>query len=240
MALPADTKVRLYELALQNGRSASPFVWRIRYALAHKGIAFESVPLGFTDIPKAFGGRFKTVPVLQHGAVMLAESWDIAEYLDRAFADRPALFSSHAEIAMVRLMDAWFTVEVLRKLFRLYVLDIHNAARPEDRAYFRQSRELRTKGATLEAFTADRESRLPAVREALAPLRMQLARFSYLGGGTPNYADYIAFGTFQWVASVSTLPLLAHDDEVLRTWLDRGFDLYGGVGRDSRMHSLFE
>jgi hypothetical protein len=37
---------------LENGLSASPFVWRVRYALARKGLTFESMPLGFTDIPK--------------------------------------------------------------------------------------------------------------------------------------------------------------------------------------------
>ena len=66
--------MRLYELVLENGRSASPFVWRIRYALAHKGIAYECVPLGFIEIPKVFGGRFKTVPVIEHGEAMMAES----------------------------------------------------------------------------------------------------------------------------------------------------------------------
>jgi hypothetical protein len=67
MSESAANKVRLYELALANGRSASPFVWRIRYALAHKGIAFETVKLGFTEIPAVFGGKFKTVPILEHG-----------------------------------------------------------------------------------------------------------------------------------------------------------------------------
>ena len=237
----AATPVRLYELVLENGRSSSPYVWRIRYALAHKGLAFETVPLGFTEIPTAFGGRFKTVPVIEHGETTLGESWDIAEYLDRAFPDRPALFSGPQENAMVRLMDMWFSIEVMRKMFVIYVLDIHNAARPEDRAYFRQSREQqRTKGATLEEYTKDRASRLPAVREALAPLRMHLARFPFLGGTAPNYADYIALGTFHWAASVATLPLLARGDEVLRAWLERGFDLYGGIGRDARMKPLFE
>jgi glutathione S-transferase len=236
--LPA--KVRLYELVLGNGRSASPFVWRIRYALAHKGIAFESESLGFTEIGRAFGGRFKTVPVIERGDSMLGESWDIAEFIDREYPAGPALFSSPAEREMVRLMDAWFCAEVMRKLFRVYVLDIHNAARPEDRPYFRQSREARLKGATLEACTADREARLPAIREALGPLRTQLSRVPFLGGGAPNYADYIALGAFQWVASVSTLPLLARSDEVLWAWLDRGFNLYGGLGRDPRSQPLFE
>jgi glutathione S-transferase len=233
------SKTRLYELVLDNGRSASPYVWRIRYALAHKGVPCESIPVGFTEVSSICGGRFKTVPVLEHGDTVLAESWDIAEYLDRAFPDQPALFAGPAELAMVRLTDAWFTAEVLRKMFFVYVLDVHSAARPSDRPYFRRSRERHLNGATLEDFTADREARLPALREALTPLRTHLSRFAFLGGSTPNFADYIALGAFHWVASVSTLPLLAHDD-TLRAWLDRGFDLYGGLGRDSRMKTLFE
>ena len=236
---PNDAKIRLFELVLENGYSASPFVWRIRYALAHKGISFESVPLGFTDIPKAFAGRFKTLPVIEHGDTMLAESWDVAEYLEREFPG-PALFSSPAEKAMVRLTDAWFSAEVMRKMFGVFVLDIYNAARPQDRPYFRQSREPRLKGATLEEYTADRASRLPALRESLTPLRSQLSRVPFLGGSAPNYADYIALGAFHWVSSVSTLPMLARDDDTLRAWLDRGFDLHGGVGRDARMKALFE
>jgi glutathione S-transferase len=223
-------KTRLYELVLQNGCSLSPYVWRIRYALAHKGIPHETVALGFTEIPATFGGRFKTLPVLEHGDTLMAESWDIAQYLDGAFPDRPAL---------VRLSDAWFSSEIIRKMFGIYVLDIHNAARPEDRPYFRRTREQRLKGVPLEEYAADRASRLPALRDALNPLRAQLSRYPYLGGAAPNYADYIALGAFLWIASVSTLPMLAHDD-TLRSWLDRGFDLYGGLGRDPRLQPLFE
>ena len=234
----AAPRVRLYELVLANGRSASPFVWRIRYALAHKGIAYESVPLGFIEIPKVFGGRFKTVPVLEHGETMMAESWDIAEYLDRAFPERP-LFSGPAERAMVRLVDAWLLVEFVRKVLPVYVLDVHDGARPEDRPYFRRTREARF-NATLEAYTADRAARIPAVRQALEPLRLQLARQPYLGGSSPNFADYMVLGFFQWVTSIATVPLLARDDEVLRAYFERGFDLYGGLGRITPMRPIFE
>ena len=235
------TSRRLYELVLGNGMSASPFVWRIRYALAHKGLPFESVPIGFTDIPKVFGGRFKTVPVLAEGDEMIVDSWDIVDYLERAHPEQPALFSGPAEYAMVRLFDASFSMDIMRKFFNLYALDIHDAASPADRPYFRESREQRfLKGTSLEAYIAGRETRLPAVREALAPLRLHLSRNAFLGGATPNYADYIAFGTFQWVASVNTLPPLAKDDQVLRAWLDRVADLYGGLGRDTRLKPLCE
>jgi glutathione S-transferase len=235
----AEDSVRLYELALANGRSASPYVWRVRYALAHKGVAVDPVPVGFTEIPSAFGGRFKTLPVLEHRGTMLGESWDIAEYLDKAFPSGPALFQCPAEHSMVRFFDAWYSAEILRKMFGIYVLDVHDAARPGDRAYFRRTREARLKGATLETFTADRAARLPALRDALTPMRLHLARFPYLGGNAANYADYIALSGFLWVASVSTLPLLASDD-ALRSWIDRCLDLYGGLGRDPRMKTLFE
>ena len=231
--------IRLYELILENGRSASPFVWRSRYALAHKGLPFEPVPLGFNDIRRVLGGRFKTVPILEEGEHRIGDSWDIAEYLDRAHPEGPPIFSGPAERAMVRMFDAWFSIEILRRLFSLYALDIHDAARPEDRSYYRQSREAWLQGATLESYVADRASRLPAVRDALAPLRHHLSRGAhFIGGDSPNYADYIALGGFQWVASVSTLPLLASDDRILCDWLERGFDLYGGIGRDPRMRPL--
>ncbi len=235
----SDAKIRLYELVLENGRSSSPYVWRIRYALAHKGLPVESVPIGFTDIPAVFGGRFKTVPVIEHGDTRLAESWDIAEYIDQAFPDAAPLFAAPPERAMVRLFDAWFSGEILRKMFRAYILDVHDAARPEDRAYYRNSRETMLKGATLEEFPKDRAASLPALRDSLRPLRSHLSQHPFLGGVAPNYADYIALGAFQWVASVSTLPVLAPND-ALRAWRDRGFELYGGLGRDPRMRPLFE
>ncbi len=230
---------QLYELVLANGRSASPYVWRIRYALAHKGIEFDTVPLGFAEIPRTFAGRFRTVPILRDGEQLLNESWDIALYLDRTRRHAP-LFAGDSEIATTRLVDAWLHAEILRRMFRIYVLDIHNAARPEDQGYFRESRERRLQGRTLEEFTADRLQQLPGMREAFAPLRLQLKNAPFLGGARANYADYLVLAALQWVASVSTLPLLAGDDGVLRSWTERGFDLFGGLGRDSRMRPLFE
>jgi glutathione S-transferase len=137
---------------------------------------------------------------------------------------------------MVRFFDTWFSTEVLRRMFTVYALNIHDRARPEDQEYFRRSRETRLK-TTLEAFVADRQARLPALREALAPLRQQLVRYPFIGGEAPNYADYIALGAFQWIGSVSDLPMLAAGDP-LAAWLERGFDLYGGIGRDSRLSAL--
>ena len=81
--------------------------------------------------------------------------------------------------------------------------------------------------------SADRATHLPAIRASLAPLRTHLQKFPFLGGSAPNFADYIALGGFYWAASAGTLPLLERDDS-LRDWLDRGFNLYGGIARDPR------
>jgi glutathione S-transferase len=140
---------------------------------------------------------------------------------------------------MCKLMDAWFAPNVARRMLHVYVLDVHDAAKPEDRAYFRQSREARLQ-SSLEAVVENRIATLAELREALAPLRTHLRRFPFLGGAAPNYTDYIALGALLWVGSVSTLPLLARDDEVMCAWLERGLELYGGIGRDPRLKPLIE
>lgn len=45
---------------------------------------------------------------------------------------------------------------------------------------------------------------------------LAFSRNPFLGGPKPNYADYIAFGLFQWVVGVNTLPPLAKDDSSLQ------------------------
>jgi glutathione S-transferase len=232
-----ETGIRLYELALGNGLLASPYVWRVRFALAHKGIPFTSVPLGFTDIARVLGPAHKTVPVLEDPSGRRGESWDIVEYLEQQHPDRP-LFAGPGERVLARFFDSWFSIEIMRRMLALYAVDIHNAARPEDREYYRTSREARF-GQTLEAFTADREARLPALREALTPLRFHLKGRPFISGDAPGYADYIVLGGFRWAASVSTLPPLAKDDPLV-AWLDRGFDLYGGMARDARLASFMD
>jgi hypothetical protein len=59
-----------------------------------------------------------------------------------------------------------------------------------------------------------------------------------LGGDKPNYADYCALAVFLWTASVAKTPPL-HADDPLRYYIDRGFDLYDGLGRHPGMHDLF-
>jgi len=49
--------------------------------------------------------------------------------------------------------------------------------------------------------------------------------------------DFCGLSAFLWAASINTLPPLERND-LLFDWINRGFDLYGGVGRDPRLRPL--
>lgn len=230
----------LHDLVGIDDRRPSPFCWRAKFALAHKGLEFEARPVSFADIPGLCGGGHKTVPILEDGERVIGDSWAIADHLDEAYPDRPRLFASAAERALCRFTEAWAFSAVTPVLFPMIVRDIHEHALPQDRAYFRASREQRL-GRTLEEVAAGREQKLEALRASLGPVRLTLTYQGqpFLAGDRPGYADYIVAGILLWAASVSTLPLLAPDDPVIG-WFERVRDLHGGVGRASPTHAIAE
>jgi len=223
--------ITLYDLAgAEADRRFSPFCWRARMALAHKGLDIETVPWRFTEkdkLPSPSQGR---VPVIVDGDRVVHDSTAIAEYLETRYPDRP-LFGNDTGRALTRFVQNWTETVVHPGVVRFVVLDIHRHIGPQDQAYFRQSREERF-GTTLEKFAENREAQLPAFRESLAPLRRTLERQSFLSGAAPAYADYIVFGAFQWARAISDFELLDADDPVA-AWRGRLLDLFGGLARKS-------
>ena len=220
--------ITLYELAGANpDMRYSPFCWRTRLALAHKGLAFDSIPWRLTDKDMiAFSGSTR-VPVLVDGARTITDSFRIAEYLDDTYPDRPSLFGGPKGRAHVRFINTWSDT-LGPSMLGCLLLDITNVLAPQDQAYFRQSREARF-GMTLEAVVANRETTSrPAFRALLAPVRALLAQQPWLGGDTPDYADYILLGNLQWARCVSRFPLIANDDAVAE-WHTRGLALFDGL-----------
>jgi glutathione S-transferase len=199
--------ITLYDLAgAEADRRFSPFCWRTRMALAHKGLDVETVPSRVVHDPTA-----------------------IADYLEQRYPDRPSLFGDEIGRALADFVQNWTETVVLVGLIRLVVLDIRRHCAPQDQAYFRRMREERF-GATLEDVVRDREARLPAFRASLDPLRRTVERQDFISGKTPAYADYVVFGAFQWARAISDFEVLAADDPV-RTWRSRMLDLFGGLAR---------
>ena len=224
--------ITLYDLAgAEADRRFSPFCWRTRMALAHKGLDVETVPCRFTEkdrLPQPNGGR---VPVIVDGDHVVHDSSAIAEYLENRYADRPSLFGDNIGQALTRFVQNWTETVLQPGLVGFVVLDIHRHVAPEDQAYFRKSREERF-GKSLEEVVKGRDARLPAFRESLTPLRRTVERQDFLAGATPAYADYIVFGAFQWARAISDFELLTVDDPV-EAWRARMLDAFGGLARKS-------
>jgi len=219
---------RLFELCGRDpARIFSPYCWRIRMALAHKGLAFEAVPWRFTDKQALAFANHDKVPVLQDGECTVADSWEIATYLDAAYPGAPSLMRGNAEPYL--FISAWTDTVLHAGLARLIVSDIPPLLDEADRAYFVQSRQARF-GRTLAEVTAGREERLPEFRASLLPLRHALRGRDFLGGAAPDYADYIVFGGFMWARVVSALDLLEPTDTI-HGWRERMLDLFGGMPR---------
>jgi glutathione S-transferase len=223
--------MQLHDLAgADPDRRFSPFCWRIRLALAHKGLAVETLPWRMTDKAAIADSGSDRVPVLRDGDRVIADSWAIATYLEDRYPDRPSLFGGDGGRALAQFVNAWADAVVNTGVAMLIIADIPKILAPQDLGYFIASREKRF-GKPLDEVVAGREERVLEFRKALHPLRMILRERGFLSGDAPAYADYAVFGGFQWARCVSAFPLLLADDPV-HDWRERMLDLHGGLARN--------
>jgi hypothetical protein len=134
----------LFDLAgAEPDRRFSPYCWRTKLALAHKGLTVETMPWRFTDKDAiAFSGQGR-VPVLLDGGKVLSDSWTIAEHLEDTYPDRPSLFGCAEARRVTRFINSWADTVVIAALARLLLTDIYAHLHDKDRHYFRESREKR-------------------------------------------------------------------------------------------------
>lgn len=223
--------ILLYELTgADPSRPFSPHVWKTALALAHKGLAFETVPVQFTGVPAIEGGFSKTVPVIRDGETLMRESFDIAVYLEETYPNRPSLFKGEGGKAAARFVERWSQAVVRPYLGGAALMDIYGRLAPVDQAYFRPSRQARFGGRSLEEVSGGREAGLHAWRAGLEPLRDMLSYQPFIGGDGPLYADYIVAGFLQWMRVVSPFRFLDPADPVA-AWFERCLDLHGALMR---------
>ncbi len=222
--------IRMYDLAgADPAVRFSPYCWRIRMALAHKGLTVETIPWRFSDKSAIAVSGQGAVPVIRDGETVVHDSWAIAEYLDDRYVDRPALMDGAQGKALANFARHFSQTVFAPIAFKAVMLDIYNAIDAGDRDYFRQSREARV-GKTLEAFAIGEDEARALLKPALAPLRALLQEQAFVNGDAPAFADYCLFGGFMWVRGVSRKQLLAEDDPVY-AWRERMLDLFEGLAR---------
>jgi glutathione S-transferase len=224
--------LKLFELVgADASRPFSPYCWRTRMALAHKGLSAELIPWCFTEKSAIAPHQSDKVPVLIDGETSVADSWKIANYLEDTYPDRPSLFGGEGGRAMGRMINWWGDIAIVGGLFPLIGADVHGHLKPEDAVYFRQTREARL-GKTLEEALQTRDKAIEGFRRSLDPMRLTLKTQAYLGGDAPNYADYIVFGGFQWARAMSPFKLLAEND-LIYAWREKLLDAFDGMARKS-------
>jgi glutathione S-transferase len=228
----------LYDLAgAEDDRRFSPYCWRVKMALRHKGLEFETVPWRFTEKEAIARHGSSTVPVLVDGAQAVYDSWAIALYLDEVYPSRPRLFEGTESRALADFFAQWAVKTLHPVLLRLIVLDVFGKLHEKDRAYFRESREKRF-GRTLEEHAADPKGTLAAFRGALEPVRPVLVQNAFVSGNGPGFADYVLFGVFQWARAMSPTRLLEPDDPMY-AWRERVLDLFGGYAREAKGYPVW-
>lgn len=229
--------LELFELVgTDDDRPFSPYCWRTRMALAHKGLEATTIPWRFTEKDAIGKYHSEKVPVLLDGGRAVGDSWAIANYLEDNYPDRPSLFGGEGGRGMARMLNWWGDTVVLGGMFPFLAADIHSHLLPADQAYFRQSREARL-GKSLEDAASTRDRDVVAFRKSLDPMRLTLKSQPFIGGSAPNYADYIVFGPFQWARAISPFQLLLPSDAV-HAWRDRMLDAFGGMARRSPGYPL--
>ena len=159
---------KLYELAgADENRRFSPYCWRARMALAHKGLEVECLPWHFTEKEAiSFSGQGR-VPVLIDAENTISDSWEIAKYLETEYPDTPSLKLDHGEVLFMKF---WVEIVLHPELLQLLVMDIYNNLAKKDQKYFRESREKRF-GKALEEIVINRDERLPRFQKLLNPFK---------------------------------------------------------------------
>ncbi len=225
--------ITLYDLTFQEDRRPSPFCWRAKFALKHKGLAWRDEPCGFTEKEKVAFAQSQTYPVIHDGTKVVKDSWTIARHLDESYPDKP-LFKSEMALAYARFAAGWVDTTVHAALFPLVIGDLYARVRQADQAYFAESRGKRLGTTDFAGFQAKaREKGVTAFRAVLEPARRLLKEQPFLAGQHPAYPDYALMGAFLWARIGSPQDVLESDDSV-NAWRERMLDLYDGMGRKAK------
>jgi glutathione S-transferase len=225
--------ITLYDLVFQEDRRPSPFCWRAKFALKHKGLDWRDEPTGFTEKHKIAFAQSQTVPVIHDGPKVVKDSWAIAGHLDQAYPDKP-LFEDDMALAYAHFTSGWVDTAVQPALFPIVVGDLYDRVRPVDQPYFQESRGKRLGTTDFATFQARaREKGVGVFRAVLEPARRVLREQKFLAGEQPAYPDYALAGAFLWARIATPLELLESDDPV-HAWRERMLDLFDGMGRKAK------
>lgn len=218
--------IELFELCSKDrDHIFSPFAWRVRLCLLHKGLGFKSHPVTFLEKDGFKASGSKTVPVLCDNGRWVSDSFDIACYLERTYPEKP-VFGSAIAMGQARLVNQYVGAQIVGPIFPMIVGDIIKCFDDDCRDYFRTSREAFL-GCSLEDAQKAAREKLSDFRAGLVAVRSSLKYQPFLSGDSAAWADYAVFAAFVWAHLTSPYALLETDDPINK-WLAKMRDLFDG------------
>ena len=228
----------LYELDAINEQYFSPYTWRILMSLNHKELYDQTkrVQVKFSDKSLISHKGFKTVPVLEDGNTWTGESLKIAKYLEETYPDKPSLFGGKENMELTSIINHMIDTKILGILARIIVSDVYKVLQPDDKDYFRETRE-KMLNKKIEEIELESENYIPILQKELNPFRKILKDNDFFSGNNPMYCDYLLFGFFMWARNTSPKQLLDKND-VLWSWRQRMLNLFDGFAKKSNGYEI--
>ena len=228
----------LYDLAgADPALRFSPFCWRIRMALAHKGLDGRDHPLALH--------REGPHRLRRPGAGAGAGGWgpDPARQLGHRRIPRGRLSAPSQPVrraataqAVTRFVNGWTDASCIPGSPGWWCGTSWTAWRRRMPAI--SAKAGRSASAPRwRSSSPTREANLPAFRRELQPLRLALRGQPFLSGEAPAYADYIVFGAFSGPARSAPSGCWRPDDPV-HAWRGRMLGLFDGLAAGAGARSL--
>lgn len=213
----------LFERRGVNGICPSTVCWRARIVLAIKGVDYRRRPVRFVDaddFAEELGTR--QVPVLVDAGKTIIGSDKIAAHLDETRVG-PVVGPTDESGPSTEVLESDLGTRILPLVAR----DMLAHLEPEDRDYYRTSREERL-GASFETLEGRRAAIELDLAFAVGRLDETLASSPYLAGDAPGWSDIVGFCFLLWVDHVSprTMPELR---DAVRAWYEGRRDSWRSI-----------
>ncbi len=223
--------ITLYDLVGSNSEiKFSPFCWRARMALLHKGVDFTSEPWRFLEKDAIAESGHQAVPVINDSGTWVGDSWQIAKYLDEKYPEKPLFKGAEGE-AHAQLVDALCNTQIFPAAVAMAIYPVSQILDEENQAYFVETREAKL-GAKLSEINAEPEEGKANLAKALIPFETMLNNSQFVGGDEPTYADYLLFGIIKWIDLVAGYRPI-DDSSAVGQWFVRLENMYGGNGANA-------
>ncbi|KAF9531771.1 hypothetical protein CPB83DRAFT_868076 [Crepidotus variabilis] len=210
--------ITLYDIpSTVPGRAWSPSVWKTRYCLNYKGLEHKTEWVEWPDLETTFvklgipatskradGSSRYTVPAIFDSTtgVYLAESFEIAQYLDHAYPDTPRIFPNSTtgmqkgfQMAFGSLIEPIVPFLVPAEGEKLTVVSQEYFRRTREKMYGKSLEDVPPKGQDKVREWAKLKDNMGVVNEWYC---MSGNPGPFLLGETASWADFLVGAIFIW------------------------------------------